>query len=473
MEQRIKRNINIINLVADFESKFESGNVGYLSDKTITDLVEYYESENLNDKAVEVLEIASEQYPFRSDFLVSKARLLLCENRMVESLQTLSDAEILSPNDRELLILKIKAYSLSKKLKQAKEILEVVKANFSEDEYYVDIMIAQSYIYQGEKKYEAMYLCLKKALRLDCSNKEALSRFWDAVDFARKYEDSIFFHKSLIDEQPYNYLAWYNLGLSYSYAHEYDKAVESLEYSFIINPNYEAAYLECAEICLQQQDFHKALDIYSDMIAKFGQDGDTLVAIASVLINLNRIDQAKIKLHKALKLDPYNEEAYFLIGKCFAHNGVWYNAINAFYKAIDLDNNREEYYYELAKAYAKVEDYNKATLNYHKAATLASEDVFYWKEYVCFIIKLGLYNEALELLDEAEDHTYGAELLYCRAIVYFFKKMKKAGLEFLAEALEEDFEKYTIIYSLAPELEIDKEISAMIKYYEKEFQEYL
>jgi tetratricopeptide (TPR) repeat protein len=473
MEQRIKRDINIINLVADFESKYENGHVDYMNDKIIKDLLEYYESENKIDKAIEVLEISIEQYPYRSDFMINKARLLLCENRIEESLQTLLDAENLSPNDKDLMILKVKAYSLAKKTKKARQILDQVKSNFIEEDNYVDILIGESYIYQGEKKYEAMYLCLKKALRIDCSNKEALSRFWDAVDFARKYEDSIYFHKSLIDEQPYNYLAWYNLGLSYSYSHEYEKAIEALEYSYIINPNYEPAYLECAEICLQQQDYHKALDIYNEMITKFGYDSDILVSIASVLIRLEKIDQAKIKLHKALKLDPYNEEAYFLLGKCFASNAVWYNAINAFYKAIDLDNNREEYYLELAKAYAKVEDYNKATLNFHKAATLASEDVYYWKEYVCFIIKLGLYDEALELLDEAEDYTYGAELLYCRAITYFFKKKKKAGLEALAEALEEDFEKYTIIYSLAPELEIDIEINAMIKYYEKEFQEYM
>ncbi|HMP28674.1 MAG TPA: tetratricopeptide repeat protein [Saprospiraceae bacterium] len=473
MEQRIKRDISIINLVADFESQYENGHVEYMSDKTIKELIDFYEAENKLDRAIEVLEVSIEQYPYQSSLMLQKARLLLCENRMEECLQTIYDAENLSPFDRDLMLLKVKAYSLSKKTKKARQILETLQSNIVEGEYAVELLIAESYVHQGDKKYEAMYLCLKKALRIDCSNKEALSRFWDAVDFARKYEDSIYFHKSLIDEQPYNFLAWYNLGLSYSYSHEYEKAIEALEYSFIINPNFESAYIECAEICLQQQDYIKALDIYNEMIAKFGQDSDILVSIASVLISLGKVDQAKVKLHKALKLDPYNEEAYFLLGKCFASNGVWYNAINAFYKAIDLDNNREEYYLELAKAYAKVEDYNKATLNFHKAATLASEDVYYWKEYVCFIIKLGLYDEALELLDEAEDFTYGAELLYCRAITYFFKKKKKAGLEALAEALEEDFEKYSIIYSLAPELEIDSEINAMIKYYEKEFQEYL
>jgi tetratricopeptide (TPR) repeat protein len=472
MEHRVRKDINLINLVTDFESKFELGLVEYIDEKTIHQLLEYYESEMIIDKAIEVIDIACEQYPYRYDYLLAKGRLLLADDRPKDCLKTLEKASILSPGELEINYIKIKAYCASKQLKAAKELLAICKLTSDEDDI-VSILIAEAYIYETERNYEGMYISLKKALRRDNSNQEALSKFWDAVDYARKYDDSIVFHKSLIDEQPYNHLAWYNLGLSYSYSQEYAKAIDALEYSFIINPEFEAGYLECAEICIQQSSFLKALDIYQDVVSKFGVDSDILVSMASCFVKLGRIEQAKSKLQKALKLDPYNDEVFYYLGICYAAKNNWYNAINALYKAVELDNAREEYYLELAKAYAKVEDYNKATINYHKAATLASEDVHYWKEYICFVIKLGLYDEALELLDEAEYNTFGAELLYCRAITLFFKKQKRDGLDVLAEALEEDFEKYSIIYTLAPELEIDKDINAMIRYYEREYQEWL
>ncbi|HOY12738.1 MAG TPA: hypothetical protein PLY70_06335 [Saprospiraceae bacterium] len=173
-----------------------------------------------------------------------------------------------------------------------------------------------------------------------------------------------------------------------------------------------------------------------------------------------------------MKIDPYNEEIYYYLGQCFEAKQNWYSAINAYFKAIELDSNRDEYYMALAKAYVAVEDYSKATINFNKATQLGSDNPTYWSDYVCFIIRLGLYEEANQILDEAEEFTFGAELLYCRAITYFFLKMKKDGLDILAEALEEDFEKHSIIYSLAPELEIDKDINAMIKYYEREFKEF-
>ena len=40
-----KRDLQLINLVSDFETKFEQGNIDYVEEKTIYQLIEYYESE--------------------------------------------------------------------------------------------------------------------------------------------------------------------------------------------------------------------------------------------------------------------------------------------------------------------------------------------------------------------------------------------------------------------------------------------
>src|SRR5690606_13391119 len=197
----------------------------------------------------------------------------------------------------------------------------------------------------------------------DPNNAEALERFWYAVELAKKYDDSVAFHKELIDRNPYNHLAWFNLGMSFSCSWEYDKAIDAMEYAFIINDQFEAAYKECAELCIQQNKIDKAIDLYKDMNEKFGPDAEYMVSLASCLIKIKDIATAKSYLLKALKFDPYNEEVYFLLGECYTHNQNWYSAINAYLKAIELDSNMEDYYLALAKSYTQVEEYNKATIN--------------------------------------------------------------------------------------------------------------
>ena len=78
---------------------------------------------------------------------------------------------------------------------------------------------------------------------------------------------------------------------------------------------------------------------------------------------------------------------------------------------------------------------------------------------------MGLYDEACQVLDEAEDHTYGSDLIYCRAIIAYLQKQKADCLEFLEEALVENYDQHHILFEIAPELKLDKEINSMIKYF--------
>ena len=101
-----------------------------------------------------------------------------------------------------------------------------------------------------------------------------------------------------------------------------------------------------------------------------------MVNIAQCYMYLERLSLAKQWVLKSIKLDGYNDEAYFLLGECYAKENVWYNAINAHQKAIQLEDRREEYYLGLAKAFWAVDDYNKATINFQMATQTGPEETF-------------------------------------------------------------------------------------------------
>jgi len=464
MENKIKRDSALINLVSEFECKFEQGEIGYVDEKVFLQLLEYYEDEYLFDKALEVVDYAIAQYKYRSEFYIIKARLLLSKTKVKDCLALLEIAENIAPFEREISIIRARAHAINKDFTAAHSILDDLKLGATKSDS-VDILIAESFIYEHMKDYNAMYDALSNAVLIDTKNEEAMERIWISAELSRRYEDSVQLHLTIIDKDPYNYQAWYNLGHGYNCIWEYEKAIDALEYSFIINPEFESGYLDCADTCLQIRNYEKALEIYIEANNKFGPNNELMVNIAHCYIYLNRIGIAKQWLLKAIKLDGFNDEAYFLLGECYSRDQVWYNAINAYHKAIELENRREEYYLGLAKAYLAVEDYNKATVNFQMATQTGPEDTLYWKEYICFLIKMGLHDEAIQVLDEAEDHTYGPDLLYCRAVTEYFLKNKVDCLELLEEALMEDYDQHTLIFEIAPELKLDKEINSMIKYF--------
>lgn len=471
MEQRTKRDLALINLVSEFESKYESGKIQYLEEKVFYQLIRYYEEENQLPKALDVVDLALEQFKYRSEFYISKARILFSLNELELCLQYLNDAESISPNETEILILKAKSLSKLKRFEEALSLLSKVKKYTMASEL-TDLYICESFILEMMKDYDTMYDVLKKAIFLDPKHEEALDRMLLCTELGRKYEESIVFFQHIIEMEPYSYLAWYNLGHAYNYIGEYEKGINALEYSFIINPNFESGYMDCAELCIQENQYERAYHIYEECNNIFGPDSEYITSMANCFIKMGKVEKTKYLLAKAIRLDPYNDEAYYLLGECYSKEKNWYSAINAYHKAVNIDERCEDYYFGLAKAYVQVENYTKAVYNFNKATKNGPEQSYYWSEYVSFLLKIGLYDEALDILDEAEEYTFGANLLYCRAITLFHKGKRQEGLIVLEEALLENFEEYTILFQIAPELEVDKEILSMIKYFRAEMEEY-
>lgn len=464
MEQRIKRDSALENLVSEFEANFENGKIEYLQEKSFFQLLRYYEEVKEYEKAIDVAKLASDQYKYRSDFYITLSRLLLKINAFKDCLHYLRLAESIAPYESEIIILKVKALAKSGNYKKAFKELGSLKAlSLSGD--MVEINLCEADIFHEMGKYEQMYYSVKEALHIDPLHEEALEKYWTATELSRKYIDCEDFMMSLINENPYNYLAWYNYAQALSFKGDYKDAIAAMEYSFIINPDFISGYMDCADLCYQMKNFEDALKIYKEVVDVLQDDIDLLVKVAECQLYLNKVVESKDILYRAILLDPYNEEAYYFLGECYSKEENWYKAINAYHKAIDIEENCDEYYLGLARAYTAVEDYNKATVNYNLAISEGPEQTYFWMEFSSFLLKLGLYEESLKVLDEAEEHTFGADLLYCRALTNFFLGNKKEGLENLEEALVEDYSLHTIIYSLAPEFEVDKEIKSMISYF--------
>lgn len=465
MDNKIKRDISLITLVSEFENDFEKGSVGYLDEKAFYQILDYYEEEYSFDKALEVVDLAISQYQYRSEFYITKARLQLNTQKVKDCLHTLELVESIAPYEREISIIKIRALAILKRFKEAFDIIDHMKA-FSTPSEKAELLVGESYIYEYMKDHHKMYITLEEAVRLDWKNEEAMERIWVSAELSRNYKASVRLHQEILDIDPYNYQAWYNLGHGYSCLNKYDEAINALEYSFIVNPHFESAYLDCADICFQIRDFQKALDIYMEAHKRFDTNQELFVNIAHCLIELNDISGAKQWLIKSIKYDGYNDEAYYLLAQCYASEGVWYNAINAYHKAIELDDRREEYYLGLAQTYVMVEDFNKATINFQMATETGPEDIRSWREYIFFLLKLNLIEEAFLVLEESDEYCAGPDLDCCRAIAHFKSGDETEFFHLLEEVLQEDYSLHTLIFDILPELRVHPKVTAMIKYYE-------
>lgn len=467
MEHRTKRDVSFLNLLSDFEHDYEKGLKKVYSENTFLELIRFYEEELQYVKAIDVADMALEQFEYRPDFYIIKARLLFQTNDHATALQVLDKAEKISPYEHDILLLKVRILAFQGEIRIANDILDELKRYVSKDDLS-DVYLSESFIREVLRDYDGMYESLTKSIICDLDNDEAVERIGFAVQLSKNYEASIEFHKMVINERPFSYLAWYNLGHALSCIGEYAEAIDALEYSFITEKNFENGYLDCADICIQEKKYLRALNIYQVYLEIFGINEEVLINMADCEYELNNLNKARIILNKLLKLDPYSDEVYYKLGLCYAKANNWNKAINAYHKAITLEDSCEDYYLSMAQAHNAIGAFDKAEFYYGEVITIGPEQSQYWTEYVSFLIKMGKKEKALEVFEESDDFTFGADLLFCKGVAQYLTGDKKEAFSTFEEALKEDFSQHKIIFGIEPELELNKELQSMISYYEKE-----
>ncbi len=467
MEHRTKRNHSLMNLVTDFETMIENNALTYMDEKSFFQIIGFYEKQYLIDKALEVVDFAIEQFSYRSEFLIHKAKLLIILNKYKEAMYALDAAEKIAPFENEIALYRARVFIGLGDTTKAFEMLEAMRSYASKSDLS-DILVAESYIYEVEKSFDQMFMVLKEALELEPEHPECLERIWLSVELSKNYEESIVIHQALVNKKPYNAAAWYNLGHSFASLGEYEKAINAMEYAFIIDKDMEVAYLDCADLCCQIKNYDKALSIYEEANAFFGPESELLVYIAECQIHLNNFLSAKANLFTALSLDPYNDEIYFYLGECYVKEKNWHSAINAYIKAISIEDYREEYHGSIALTYIQLGRYDKAAEHLAMATEIAPEDPKFWFQHACLLIKSKNYRGALDLLDEAEEESWDATLQYARAACLNFLGEKKQALKILDEVLLDSFEMHDALFEIDPQLKFDKEILSIINYYEGE-----
>lgn len=459
------RNFNdrqaIFELVSKYEDMSITGSV-FLSEKDYNKLINYYEEEYLLERAIDIADCAIAQYGFTADFYIRKAVLLIAAEKEEFAMYALDQAEIYAPNDIVVSLLRSEALTSLELFDEALQLLESLKEGASSKDLS-NIYVYESLVYEAMEENERMFYSLKAALFENPQSKDALERMWICVELSKRYRESIELHEQILENDPYSYLAWYNLGAAYAYYGDYASAIEAYEYAYIINEKFEFAYRDCAEICYELKNYQKALQCYQDTLVHFEPDEDIFLRIGQCYQQLGNNVIAKTFYEKAGQMNPYNDEVWFHIGECYAQEEKWHKAIGFFKRANKIDNRREEYLSALADAFYQIGDYKKAEPLFKAATEVAPEQNEYWLKYGFFLMEMERFEDAADLFDEAEIHSVDTAFLYCKSVCLFRMARRQEALFLLGDALGENFDMHDSLFDLMPGLMNDSDVQAIIE----------
>jgi tetratricopeptide (TPR) repeat protein len=445
-------NINVAELIAQFEQSVKNDHTPFFDQDDFEAIVEYYEEKGQFEQAMLAVEKSLQQYPYSSILLIKKAQVYFELKQLNLALEILEKAEIYDSSEIGIYLLRAEIFTFQSRYKDAIDILEKLLETSERDDL-ADIYLQMCDVYEDWEKYFEVYDCLVACLKIEPNNEEALNRFNYCIEITDKYEESIPFHKKLIDINPYNEFAWYNLACSYRGVDEYENAIEAFEYVLAINDDADFVYQDIAELHFKKGEFVKALEVIKDMCNTFEADDEIYFLQGKCHEALGDMKMARYCYRKAVHDNPSLSDAYFRIGESYKHEGLWEQAYKSFQKANELEKEQYEFCLAMAEAAMEISETEVAI-----DACETAIDIFVKRYEAYFILaKLMALNSDTEtareiLIKGAEVCKTTIELNYAICAIAFMENKPKEGEVLLRMLLEENFRAHQTLFDFSEEL---------------------
>lgn len=440
-------------IIRSFEEAIAEDRLFAASEQAFFELIRYYQREDFHTQALEAAEEACRQYPDNTGFYLLKAQVLMDMHREIQAFHVLTQAWNIDPVSPQIALLKAEALTCMTHYDEALEILEEIKIA-ANDALMADVFTAEALVYEHMGEYDRMFDALKAAIARVPSHTTALERMSVCIDLTRRYEEGILLYQSLIDQDPFSFMAWYHLGHAQASTGAYDQAIRSYEFAYLINEDFEPAYFDCAELCFESGNTTKALQCYLEIMERFETSAELLFQIGRCYDLQGKIMQALHYYAEAAKLDPLDAEMYFFMGNGYLAVGKAQKAVTFLQKALYLDDSREDYHFALANGYQQMGAYDKACIHFEEALDIAPDNHSLLLGYLRFLLQSNQATRALELISGYADWHDCEEsgLIFARIACLLATGSKAEAIYRMGEALEMFPDDEEDLWEWAPEL---------------------
>ena len=456
----------MMELIKQYEEATQQNSLPYFDEESYEKIIYFYQDNREFKKANQVIDKALEQFPFSGEFLLKKAELLAEQNYLDEALAVLDQAEQFNPMDVSIAMTRADILLFKGEHDAA---LAEIERGFSlaeNDEDKCELHLEKADVFEDKEMYWEVIESLHSALDFEPENEEALNRLWFATEITEKYDESIEFHKALIERTPYNHLAWFNLGHAYAGKNMWDEAQDAFEYVVAVREDFEAGYICIGDVKYMKEEYELALNFYHEAIKMCKPHKELYLKTGECYEKLGDMPKARNYIRKAIASDPHYDEAFFALGETYRKDENWAQAITSYERASKLNKDNTDYLLALADAYVNVEEIDKAVELFEQILEVDPKQKGNWVNLAAAYFEVDKQREAIQLMNDAESKFEGeADLLYVKAVFYYQAGNKHEAILTLEKALMVDFDAHTMIFELDDNILSDETILQVIEQY--------
>lgn len=422
-------------LLRQYEDLKQGRNHSFIEEDDFEKIINHFEENEEILKALEAAEIAIEHFPFSSALLIKQADVMLTNRQYRKALEVLDQASLFDSRDINLYILKTDAFLALDEQEQAVRLLEDALTSFDGEEK-LELLFELADVYDDYEEFDKVFDCLKMILEQDPNNEEALYKICFWTDFTGRNEEGIRLHLQIIEEYPYNELAWFNLAASYQGLKLYEKSIDAYQYAIAIEEKFDYAYRNMGDAYIRLRKYREAINAL-EKVTELSKPEDVIYeAIGHCYDKLKNFAQARFYYRKATHLNQEDPKLYYKIACTYFNEQHWENCIRQLENALKMNRQQPDFNLLMGECKLNLGFYRDAMQYLGNVVRMRPKNVAGWEALLRCLFKAEWYDEAAEQAELALRVTGDKPLFifYKAAILFSAGNSKEAVLQ-LEEAM--------------------------------------
>jgi len=424
---------------------------GMMDEEDFERVIEYYFQKSNEEQALLACDIARTYYPFSSSILLLRAEILTQSQKFGQALKILDELEQYDQQNLDAVLLRSDVLLSQFKYDQAAALLEQRVEEFAGKDK-IEILLELSDVYDECEEFDAVFDTLKRVVKMDRRNEEALQKLCFWADFTDRNEESIALHTQLTEEDPYNALAWFNLGAAYQGLKLFEKAIDAYEFCVAIDEKFEFAYRNMADAYMRMKWYEKAIEVLEKHLEIAKAEDVIFEAMGYCWEKKKNYSRARHFYRQASQLSPQDDSIFFKIGETYAREKQWEKAVKSYSVALHLNKDNASYCMAIGNCLMEMDVKSEALVCFLNAVRLKPGNKTTWVALIKGLYFAGYFEEALTQIEVARENCGDKpDFRYFQsAVLLELGKSKEAMLQ-LELALKEAPAKLKVFTQLNPE----------------------
>lgn len=441
--------------------------VTFIDEEDFERIIDYYDEKDDLSAAMDAAETSLQHFPYSAQLMLKKADLLIADRKYAEALSLLEEAELFDSNDINLYILKTDAYLALEQPEKAAVLLEDALNLFEGDER-LELLFELTDVYDDYEDFEKVFDCLQLILREDPNNEEALLKICFWADFTGRCEESIKLHQWIIDEFPFNELAWFNLATAFQGLKLYEKAIDAYQYALAIDEKLDIAYRNMGDALIRLRRYKEAIENLEKVLELSRPEDVIYEAIGHCYHKIHNYAQARFNYRKASHLNPTDSRIFYKIANTYCNEERWESAIKQLETAMRMQPNQPDYNLLMGDCKMKQGKMKEAIQYYSNVVRVRPKNISGRESLIRCLVKAGFLDEAMEQCYHASNATGNNPLFsYFLGGVFFHLGKNKEAMFHLEKGLAGNPRIFRKMLDLVPGLMLRSNVADLINKYVK------